>query len=337
MKRKELLLFHFIFLGLNHVLAEDSLHIVKIGETLSGILNEKNLKPIYGNRGSLKLIQKLNPQLSKNKGNKIYPGQEIILIRSDLEIEVPVAAESVKLPIAVPEVFRRENQEMVDKKMVSYSDLNLSVTSRFIKVESTDNRNNGQATLLSDSSVGYNFSWGQSWSDKFHTNLEFEKYQVHILEASSTTSSLMNTTQSLSNYLFGGVYEITPKVKFSSSINHGETIVSRAENPSTIVIEKFISTKFNNGVIYTILSQDDLKLNSLAELIVALPSTQETYSSKLSYGYNLGLSLEDKLSIFRIKGGVFYKSLDFKMSEANFKHTEVGMIIGLIKNFGEGN
>jgi len=332
-KGKNLIFGSIMFLGMDHALASDPVHLVKNGETLSGILYEKNLKPIYGKNGSIRLIQKLNPFLRKNKINKIYPGQTIILFKPDSKIDTPIENLTSLASSSSPQAESQESQQIDQVKKSSNSDLSFFLTSRFIKVESTDNKTNGRATLLSDSGSGYHFTWGQRWSDHLKTQIEFEKYQIHILNSSSTTSTLSNTNQNLTSYQFGAEYSISSQTRFISSLNYGESIVFRAESPTLLTIEKFNSAKLYNGFNYTLISKDELKLNSLVDFIIALPSAQETYSSKLSFGYKVGLALEDQISIFKLKGGLFYKTLNLKMNESNFQQSEVAMVIGLSKEF----
>ena len=53
---------------------------VKKNDTLSSILYRNNLKPIYGKKGTLVQVLKINSKVKlSDGGNKIYPGMKIIL------------------------------------------------------------------------------------------------------------------------------------------------------------------------------------------------------------------------------------------------------------------
>lgn len=54
-------------------------YIVKKGDTLTSILYEKNLRPVYGKDGTLAETLKLNPKIKLSGGNKIFPNMKIVL------------------------------------------------------------------------------------------------------------------------------------------------------------------------------------------------------------------------------------------------------------------
>jgi hypothetical protein len=59
---------------------EEIAHVIQKGETVSDILFNRNISPIYGRKGFLKGTLKLNPYLVTRKGNKVYPG-DVVLIK----------------------------------------------------------------------------------------------------------------------------------------------------------------------------------------------------------------------------------------------------------------
>jgi hypothetical protein len=299
-------------------------HVVIKRETLSNILYKKKLFPIYGKSGYLAQVRALNPQI----GNRyiIYPGQNLVLPKIENQIYSPFPP----IPQPSPEIKNLKN-----KIRSSHSLLDFSLSNRFVKIKSNDFRNGSRATLLSDSGIGYSISWGQKWSDKLNTYFNFENYQVQILDSSTPDKSLSNTTQSLTSYTFGVSQVLNAKTMLYLSLNYGESIVYRAERSDLIEIEKFVSAKLNPGFNYTFLSRDELKLYSLINFILALPSTQETYSSKFSYGHKLGIGIEDRVAIFKIKGELFYNNLELKLTDSSFEQTETGVYFGVSYQFSE--
>jgi hypothetical protein len=331
---KDFLFAYFLF-GSNLIFADElPSYIIKKNECLSDILFRMNIGPIYGKSGALIKLLRNNPHLGD--GRRIYPSQSISFknlspYQTVPEISVDPAISETLGPYPASEV-KVEKSKTDNQK--SRSDFSLALSDRFLKIESKDFKSGEDAILLSDAGAGYIFSWGQNWSENVATFLSFEQYNVHILNSANPARILENANQKLSNYTFGLSHLVGPEAKFYFLFNYGESIVFRASDPTTIVIDKFVTPKLNPGIDYTIFSRDELKFHSYLNLILALPSKQEIYSSKLSYGYRFGLELEDVISIFKLRGGLFYNSLDLKMSETSFYQQELGMLLGLSTEFG---
>jgi LysM repeat protein len=324
-----------LIFSMNLSAASEVIYIVKPGETLSDILFSFNVKPIYGKKGYLFQTLKLNPKISKNH-HKIYPGMKIklpeILIPNEAPENISVAQKEDVKNISVPEPGT--SRSLAFKNPISHSDFGIYGTSRFMKVVSTDTSNQSTATMLSDAGNGFKVEWGQNWSDELRTILSLEKNTVRISESQSTTKSFTDRNQTLSNYEFGMSYKYSPRLELNSSVSYGESIVARTTNVSTVDIDKFISPKINMGIGYTALSRDELKLKILGEISGIIPSTQSSYSSKMSVGYKGAVGISDTLSIFTIKGELFYKNSNIKMTGASFDQTEVGISLGIVKDFG---
>jgi hypothetical protein len=331
-----LILFILLIFSFN-VFSNDTVYTIVKGDSLSEILYSKNLRPIYGKHGSMRTVVNLNSFLKTRKRYRLYPGEKVILpiVENQIEAPIPAVADADVLPIE--EIPHNPVRTVSNNKQLSHSDLSLSISSRFLKLESVETLSNSQASLISDVSTGWKFSWGHSWSDELYSHLDYESYKVNINDSSSSTKTLLNKNQTLANYEFGLNYLYSSKLKFTSSLLYGETLVNRSTSLSTISIQKFISPKIQLGLNYTLLSRDELKLFSITNFTLSLPTTQDNYSAKLGTGYKLGIGLEDKLAFFKIKGDVFYQTIKLKMTEANFTQTEVGVLFSLSKDFGNAD
>jgi hypothetical protein len=321
----------FILIFSFNAFGSDSVYTVIKNDSLSEILYKKNLRPIYSKHGSLQTVLNLNPFLKTRNRYRLYPGENIVLPIHLTQTEAPVPVAALPSEVIPNDPIRK----ISNNKLQSHSDLGFSASSRFLKLESTDNLTNSQATLISDASLGWKLSWGQRWSSELYSHLDYESYKVNISDSSSTTKTLLNKEQTLSNYEFGLNYLFSSKLKLLSSLIYGETLVNRSSSLSVITIQKFISPKIQLGLNYTLLSRDELKLLSITDFTLSLPSAQDNYSSKLGTGYKLGLGIEDKISFLKVKGALFYQKVGFKMTEANFTQTEVGILVGLSKDFGD--
>jgi hypothetical protein len=230
-----------IFIFSFNAFSNDSVYTVVKNDSLSEILYKKNLRPIYSKHGSLNTILNLNPFLKARKRYRLYPGEKIVLPILLSQTETPAPAVTAALPSEV--IPNDPIRKISNNKLQSHSDLGFSATSRFLKLESTDNLTNSQATLISDASLGWKVSWGQRWSSELYSHLDYESYKVNINDSSSTSKTLLNKEQTLSNYEFGLNYLFSSKLKLLSSLIYGETLVNRSSSLSVITIQKFISPK----------------------------------------------------------------------------------------------
>lgn len=206
--------------------------------------------------------------------------------------------------------------------------------SEFVRVKSTDSSSGAEATLLSDASTGFKFSWGQNWSENFRTSLGYQSLTVSIQDSSTTTKTLTNKKNTLTQYQFGADYKYSTNLKLINSFNYGESLVSRSTNSTIISIEKFLAPTLSSGVEYKIYQIDNLALKGIASLSAVIPSKQESYDSKLSLGKKLGIGLSDSIGTFKIDGEFYYQNTDLKMNNATYDQTSIGIMIGIKKGFG---
>ena len=349
----------FTSLGvLNSALAD--IYIVKNGDTVSKILAERNLFPIYGVNGSLAQVLASNESLRKSKGNLIFPGMRLNLALDNLILtdsksrlskssspisKKPTLKQSTQKSQSensVSEIASDESSNKVEsvvlpesdkKSLVSHSDLGIAGISEFIRVKASDTISGADATLLSDASIGFRLTWGQNWSHNFRSYLSYQSLKVSIQESSSATKNLTNKENTLANYLVGAEYQQAENLKWMGTLSYGETLVSRALNSTTVAIEKLVLPSLFAGIEYKLYQVDNLSLQALGGLIFTMPTQQQTYDAKLSIGKKIGLGLADMIGPFKIAGEVYYQNTDLKMQDAGYDESNIGIIVGISKEF----
>lgn len=323
--KRRLILFFAVFFSLQAPAAEYFYYIAKPGDTLSQILYVHNIKPIYGKKGTLKKVLALNKKLVKTDGNRIIPGMRIRLIGDPLLLQT-----------ASSSTLRHEESSFQGDEALggSRSDLSLSVTSRFLRIDSQDEISNANASFLSESAVGYKFTWGQSWNSALRSFLAFENYYVSMQDPTSSTRSLVGREQAIFEYSLGVEYLVSSGLKVNSSLIYGESLVNRSIDVNTLKIEKFNFPKIELGLGYRLAKYDSLLLDARVDAVILLPAKQDLYESELSLGSKFGLNVEDKIGELVLLGGVFYGNAPVKMESAIFEQVEFGLTFGLKKNFG---
>ena len=87
LRKRKAIVASTMIISLN-VSANDSYYVAKKGDTLSSILYAKKLKLIYGKRGALVETLRLNPKISLNGGNEIFPNMKIFLVNTSSDDKI---------------------------------------------------------------------------------------------------------------------------------------------------------------------------------------------------------------------------------------------------------
>ena len=101
---------------------DDIVHIVQKGETVSDILFNRNIGPIYGKRGALNAIRHLNPHLKGREDGKVYPGDVVLIKHRSLQISFVSKEESTgkdflqKVSVQEQIHFTKENVVVKEKE-----------------------------------------------------------------------------------------------------------------------------------------------------------------------------------------------------------------------------
>lgn len=331
-------------------------YTVKRGDVLSSILYSKNLKPIYGKDGTLLKVIKINNELKASRGNHIFPKMKINLSIHDTEnspvakIESPALSErhdvlSGEVDSTI-DTDRKETQTNCDSLKLEQekpssrnfsqggNDLGIDLLSEFIRIKATDHSNGAIARLISDATTGYRLSWGQHWSKDLRSFLSFQSARARIEDSSSTTKTLTNRENTLTQYQIGIDYQYAPRLKIVNTLMYGESLVSRSMSSTVITIEKFRAPSVAIGFEYKIHEIGHLSLRAVGAVSAVLPAEQGNYKSKLSLGKKLGIGLGNAIGDFRISGEVYYQNTDLEMIDASYSQTSIGMMIGVKREFG---
>ncbi len=76
-------------------------HTLKKGETLAAVARKYYGEPVFGPKGTIKKIYKLNPWAEKSP-NTVEPGTEVIIADGDANFEKPEKSAAVPTPTSVP-------------------------------------------------------------------------------------------------------------------------------------------------------------------------------------------------------------------------------------------
>lgn len=315
------------------------IYTVKKGDTLSKILKDKKLLPVYGVNGTIVKIVKINSFLQKSGGHIIYPGMKLNL---DIENNQSELGTQTSVSVFTPNTIgdnqqKNQNQEhtLTDNHISSRSDFAFAIVSEFERIKTTGEGAGFKADMLSDLSKGFRLSWGQIWGEKFKSSLNYQVIKVNIQESDSEKVKMINKSNSITQFQLGTQYEFSSGLKFINFFSYGEKLVGRFINSSTFSIDKFLAPMISIGVDYKIYQIDSLTINGMVSLSALLPATQEGYESRLSMGKKLGINLTDSFGSFKLENEFYYQNTNLKMSKNfGYEQTSIGTVISIKKELG---
>lgn len=331
-------------------------YVVRSGDVLSRIARRELGPPIYGKKGSLNQLLKINSKIYNP--NYIRVGQTIEILDTQVapqpistlpvekEKEVirnPQSENTVDAPEATLATTAVEEQVQpnvapelpVEPSFQQYNLLSFSPTFSYLKVNGSANGNT--STLISDLNYGGDFSWNQMWSEKFHSFLSLGFSEVQIQQASNRTIS--NANQIYSRINAGGEYQLSQKVAVGGSLGTQSQIFYHSSSVTDLTIDKVFIPQANVWGKWDFYQLGQFTTGTSLQGGLLLPSSTSTYTISMGYNYRTTLYLRQELpsQTVRLQGGLYYGQSIQNTSISNLSTSEVGIIFGLSWAFGQGN
>lgn len=271
-------------------------YIAKKGDTFSDILYANNFRPIYGSKGSLEQTLKLNPEIRKNKGNKIYPGMQIILLEKGEQPEQQ--NEIAEKVIEIPEVTTQKDSET--REISNIFDQNfiwkLSPSVSWKSLSSTDSNatQNSKATVLSDMSYGAEVLYGM----RFNENLDI--YSRLFLESVnfSSDNGIALVKKKLTTSSFGiGVF-LHKKWQIEAGMT--EELFLTSPSAQSVEIKKISMPQLKSAYTSEFYQFQEAALSYALAGRVLLPRSAVGIDSKIGYGAGLGIEAKLRNQSFHI-------------------------------------
>jgi hypothetical protein len=260
---------------------------VKPGDTLSSILFDHNLGPLYGKNGLVKSTYKLNK--IKKAGDLIHIGA---IIKLPVEDEVAISTPTPPiLPQTVPQLAQ-ESRAPSDE--FPYSHFVYSPHISFLKADSTNDIKFGGSTVstYSKSGFGIDLAWHVFYDDRFsYSGFASLNYFSFYNDPSYTLNKLNSTPL---HFGVGGCFEYSPELKFSSSIFLREIIFLDALTPLAINLESIAVPEIKLGIEKTLFTKKRLSGTVNAHINGILPASRGSYTSKMGYGAGAGFEMIHK-------------------------------------------
>lgn len=300
-------------------------YIVQKGESLSQILQRASIIPVYGEKGSIAESLKLNPKLRKHGGNRIYPGQKLLLPK---KIETEVAVIPVILPAETPHVTRIPTIDTSDDAQALVS---VFVGVDFFRIDGDDKTTSKSATILSEASpnigLGFNLLWNELTT--FSLNLKMTQYKLQDLDDGQGFDK--TSGQKFDLYL-RMMKQVSEKWTLGAGVAFEEDLFFHAKSASQLNVDKVLITKPGVYGRYVAYAKRNANIGLDGKLGLNLGAKSNDY--KIKNGMNAGVGTYFKYhsklldeNYRSLEAKVFYSVDDQDTDETTRKLTNLSFMI----------
>lgn len=267
----------WLMLSVCAVAGSHEVHIVKKGETLSAILLNKKLKPIYGDNGSINSTLSLNPSLQKRKGNKILPGQKILIpteepIMSSVE-EVSIKVEETKNFTPVVVETRTTGPEW------PVSSVRAGLGLEYLRFDTTDNQTKKSAQLLSEASPIASLRWTIHWSEKSHFYFD-GSYQRYSIKKADSEIDFVNRSGGLVSFGAGAGRKFGEDLWVNLNLHFGQDLFFFSPSATSLKTERLMIASPSLSAKYPLLKKSRFSLGLEGEYGMLLQNKSDEIKAK---------------------------------------------------------
>lgn len=317
---KKSIIISIVIVSMNISRANDYTYIVKKDDTLTSILYEHNLKPIYGKKGTLAETLRLNPTLKLNGNeNKILPNMKIILVNNaipDQQINKHTEVEtnlelSVDNSNNVPVIEQTPGDRHPSDDFIQSFYWSLTPSLSWKNLSSTDDNafRSSKIDALSNTNYGIGFSYGMHFEEDLDVYSRLAVESVRFIEDSAI--KLEKKDFLASRFNVGIAY----KKNWYLEIGMNDEFYLTSPAASLVEVKKVSLPEFKLGFQKDFYQYRNAKLAYLLSGTSILPRSTPGFESKFSYG--LGVGLEAKL-----KNQSFVLGYDLKFLKASSNSTD---------------
>lgn len=354
LKRSAVILIGFNFFSVQAFSYE--ILVVQKGECLSKIVNRYFKPPIYGRKGAITGLLAMNPSIMNP--DILYVGQKIVIdVKSGLTPKNLISAHvenlgttsanspsqkdgngslvaphhDVQKPSSSPVSL---SEEVTSNEDIEISNFKVSFGMKYLKIESTDVKTNGNASFLSEGSPFVDISWKIFFSQKTDSFSEIHFKSVSYKMMSDVRGTYNIDTSNHQLNIIGIKYgqKLSDKSSWYLSVDYGHELFARLPHPDTVVFDHIEMSVIRLGSDVAILKRK--KLDFLFKVDGGYVITNDQVKASQGSELNIGLDLTHEIlsSVF-LSGVTFFRYGEEKSSTSTQEINELGISLGISKRF----
>ena len=284
------------------------------GDTISQLLFNKNIKPIWGKKGYVNETRTLN----KKDPNTIYPN-EIWKMPKKYCNYVEINNDIIILEDIV-----------VSEKKDNQSSHTIGIDLGFIYSKIKGKNNNGQGNYVSDLGKKYNFFWNIQHSHSWASQFNFGYQQIHWGENNILTG---NRNQNLWDGSFQ-LHYIKNRLKYVYEVSFSEFPFYKAQSLTRNRMEKITVGSLNIGLEYFLLNSSLIDIFAGASIGYNYGLSNSVYGLDSGYIYRTYIKAERRIiNEWNIFSTISYMNSQISNSDLKYDFTQLGLSLGINKSF----
>lgn len=300
---------------------------VKPGDTLSQILFSMNLGPLYGPKGFVAQIAKLNQKMVRDGGDGIRPGG-LIIIRQMPSLDQAPPAKGVDAPPTAKSGTAPSFTApfpTATPEPILFSDISLSVGADYLALDGQQISNGTYGRLLSELSPALNVDWRQGWSEQFGTHVFLSWQNIRIQPAPQGTS-VQNTSPSRSAIGFGFSYRLTPNLSFKMDGGMAQQLFYHAVSTGVLMIDTVPLLRLHQELQFKIIKRGPFAVQASAGGSLFGAGAGSGYDIEAGSGFDLGLQIEQSFKTSTFGCGPRYEERKQKTSILDLNERDLGLL-----------
>jgi len=330
--------------------------------------------PVYGKRGSLAQVEKMNKQKISDI-NRIFAGNKLRLpshlvsqglrsqkikivknievvwnvrkiasVETDRENEIPTdkSEPTPTLPASTIEV--KENADVsipakqiptiAPKERAAQSLIELKLGSGYSRIDSTMMANNATAVALSKPVASIDIDWRHLWCESYETFMSGSYRSISYQDSSS--GSLRHPNVSLSSFSLGVSKNFGVHSKFSLEGGAREEIIIASYQAGIANLDLIPLKFFKASYVLDLLQVRDLKMTASLGAAYILQNSNGAYNINAGSEYSVGLRITHYFKHLALFGVGQFSQTDQNTSFSTQNRKEVNAQFGFVFQLGGG-
>lgn len=257
-------------------------YVVKPGDTLSKIVQERLPGRVYGREGNLARVLRLNSEI--RDPNAIFPGREVLIDGQNRTLSAvseitPGAPPEATEVVAVNETHPPASASEIAPESESGSGVlgeltpSYLATTLYSKVPGT----NREARIASKMHFSLTGKYTQDWSARFKTYFRLSMGYIAFEDPSDPTISITGKSKFLSGFGLGGDYRMNSDLTLAVQLQNQKELFIKSQSTTNVGVDAVMIRSLDVRALYDLLALRRYTLGVSGETAILIPTKTDIY------------------------------------------------------------